>query len=64
VTRRGNVDDIHIFTTHFYTALEEGVDAVANWTQKKKRPINVFEKKLIFIPSTLQCFLRVDCLWV
>ena len=31
------------------TALKhDGVDAVTSWTEKKK--INVFEKKLIFVP--------------
>ena len=41
--------NVHFFTSHFMTTLKsEGVDAVASWTVNKK--INVFEKKLIFIP--------------
>ena len=44
--------DIHVFTSHFYSTLEkEGPPAVASWT--KKRNINVFAKKFIFIPGTL-----------
>lgn len=40
---------VHFFTSHFMTTLKDkGVDAVASWTVNKK--INVFEKKLIFIP--------------
>ena len=40
---------VHFFTSHFMTTLkEDGPDAVASWTAKKK--INIFEKKLIFIP--------------
>jgi Ulp1 family protease len=38
---------VHFFTTHFYTALEEGPDKVASWTEKN---IDVFKKKRIFIP--------------
>jgi len=52
ITRNTDTSDIHIFTTHFYTTLaEEGPEAVASWTQKKKGSINIFKKKLIFIPS-------------
>jgi Ulp1 family protease len=42
-------NDVHAFTTQFYTKLEgEGVDAVSSWTAKKK--LDIFEKKFIFIP--------------
>jgi len=52
MTRNIDTSDIHIFSTHFYTSLaDEGVEAVKKWTDKKKKPINIFEKKLIFIPS-------------
>ena len=42
--------NFHFFTSHFYTTLasSEGVKEVSSWTAKKN--INVFEKKLIFIP--------------
>ena len=41
--------DTCIFSTHFFSTLrDEGVDAVARWTKKKN--INIFEKKMIFIP--------------
>ena len=40
----------HIFSTHFYSALEsDGAEGVKKWTMRKG--INVFEKKFIFIPS-------------
>ena len=56
--RNTDASDIHIFTTLFYTTLvDEGTQAVANWTQKKKRPIRIFEKKLIFIPGEFICLL-------
>lgn len=39
----------HFFTSHFYTTLStSGPNAVASWTKRKK--IQVFEKKLIFVP--------------
>ncbi len=41
--------NVHFFTSHFMTTLkDDGPEAVASWTAKKN--INVFEKKLIFIP--------------
>eukprot|EP00536_Pseudo-nitzschia_multiseries_P008300 jgi/Psemu1/257073/estExt_Genewise1Plus.C_2090059 len=41
--------DVHFFTSHFYTTLaSEGVEGVKSWTARKN--INIFEKKLIFIP--------------
>jgi Ulp1 family protease len=41
--------DFHFFTSHFYTTLAAGgPKAVESWTRRKK--INVFEKKLIFVP--------------
>lgn len=43
----------HFFTSHFFTTLEsEGPDSVASWTRRKK--INIFEKKLIFVPIVKQ----------
>ena len=40
---------VHIFTTHFYTALKEsGTKAVTSWTANKK--IDIFRKKFILIP--------------
>lgn len=40
---------IHVFTTQFFSRLEdEGVNAVTSWTAKKR--IDIFEKKFIFIP--------------
>eukprot|EP00804_Cyclotella_cryptica_P023147 CCRYP_000358-RA/>CCRYP_000358-RA protein AED:0.01 eAED:0.01 QI:1097/1/1/1/0.75/0.66/9/214/1028 len=44
-------NDVHFFTSHFLTTLEdEGPRGVASWTLRKKRKINVFKKKLIFVP--------------
>ena len=41
--------DVHFFTSHFMTTLKgKGPEAVVSWTEKKD--INIFEKKLIFIP--------------
>lgn len=40
---------VHFFSSHFYTSLvEEGHSGVESWTRKKN--IDVFTKKLIFIP--------------
>ena len=39
----------HFFTSHFYTTLaNDGPSAVESWTAKKG--IDIFEKKIIFIP--------------
>jgi Ulp1 family protease len=42
--------NFHFFTSHFYTTLASagGVTGVRSWTAKKN--INIFEKRLIFIP--------------
>ncbi len=41
--------NVHFFTSHFYTTLaSDGVEGVQSWTAKKN--INIFDKKLIFIP--------------
>jgi Ulp1 family protease len=41
--------NIHIFTTQFFSALEDnGVNAVTKWTARKD--IDIFEKKFILIP--------------
>mmetsp|Transcript_2711 Transcript_2711/g.5860 ORF Transcript_2711/g.5860 Transcript_2711/m.5860 type:complete len:1453 (-) Transcript_2711:112-4470(-) len=41
--------DVHIFTSHFYSTLrDEGTNSVQSWTEKKN--INIFKKKLVFIP--------------
>jgi sentrin-specific protease 7 len=40
---------VHIFTSHFMSTLaSDGPQAVSSWTAKKK--IDIFEKKLIFVP--------------
>ena len=40
---------VHFFTSHFMTTLkDEGIKAVSSWTANKN--INVFKKRLIFIP--------------
>lgn len=40
---------LHVFTTHFFTELSKnGASGVARWT--KKKGIDIFEKKMIFIP--------------
>lgn len=39
----------HFFTSHFFSTLSsKGPKAVASWTERKN--INIFSKKLIFIP--------------
>lgn len=52
ITRKESVSPeskIHIFTTQFFTALEDnGVEAVTKWTANKN--IDIFDKKFIFIP--------------
>ncbi|KAL3903413.1 MAG: hypothetical protein SGILL_010456, partial [Bacillariaceae sp.] len=41
--------DVHFFTSHFFTTLSKnGPAAVTSWTSKKN--IDIFKKKLIFIP--------------
>jgi hypothetical protein len=41
--------DVHFFTSHFFSTLSRnGPEAVTSWTAKKK--IDIFKKKLIFIP--------------
>mmetsp|Transcript_10341 Transcript_10341/g.17114 ORF Transcript_10341/g.17114 Transcript_10341/m.17114 type:complete len:334 (-) Transcript_10341:57-1058(-) len=41
--------DVHIFTSHFMSTLaSDGAKAVSSWTAKKR--IDIFEKKLIFVP--------------
>jgi len=58
ITRNKDMSDIHIFTTRFYRKLaKKGPEAVAAWThQRENGSINVFKKRLIFIPSKF--FLR------
>jgi Ulp1 family protease len=44
--------DCHFFTSHFYSALiAKGEKGVESWTAKKN--IDVFKKKLIFIPINM-----------
>lgn len=43
---------VYFFTSHFFTALLDGPEAVSSWTAKKN--INIFEKKFIFIPINAQ----------
>ncbi|GKY91404.1 hypothetical protein MPSEU_000112700 [Mayamaea pseudoterrestris] len=51
ISRNNDGKDSHFFSTHFYTKLaDHGVDAVASWTSRKNRELNIFEKKMIFIP--------------
>ena len=41
--------NVHFFSADFMTKLiDEGPDAVSSWVEEKN--INVFEKKLIFMP--------------
>ena len=41
--------DVHFFTSHFFSTLSKnGPSAVTSWTSKKN--IDIFKKKLIFIP--------------
>jgi Ulp1 family protease len=42
---------VHFFTSHFLSTLEDdGPEGVASWTRNKKKIIDVFEKKFIFVP--------------
>jgi Ulp1 family protease len=42
---------VHFFSTLFYTRMEDlGPDAVQRWTASKRKNIDVFTKKFIFIP--------------
>ncbi|EGV63326.1 Ulp1 protease family protein [Yamadazyma tenuis] len=44
--------DYYSWTSHFYTTLQErGYDGVRRWS--KRRKLNLFEKKLIFIPINI-----------
>lgn len=52
IMRNGDNSMIHCFTTHFYTTLkEQGPEGVESWLTKKG--INVFEKKITFVPVNL-----------
>ena len=43
------IENVHIFDSHWYSELKDkGPEAVSSWT--KKKGINIFEKKLVFIP--------------
>ena len=47
--QEGRDDNIHCFSTHFYSQLVQyGYDRVKSWTAKKQ--INIFWKKMLFIP--------------
>ena len=51
--------DLHIFSSHFYTTLlEEGPESVAKWTKRKN--IDVFARKFIYIPSKCWLFRRLS----
>ena len=42
---------MHFFTSHFLSTIQdEGPQGVATWTVSKKKRIDVFEKKFIFVP--------------
>jgi Ulp1 family protease len=42
---------VYISSTHFFQKLsDEGPEEVASWSRNKKKNINVFEKKFIFVP--------------
>jgi Ulp1 protease family, C-terminal catalytic domain len=44
-----HASDVHFFTSHFYSTLtKKGSEGVTTWTAKKN--IDIFQKKLIFIP--------------
>jgi hypothetical protein len=53
MSRNDDNSEIHFFTTHFFTKLEtDGPEALANWTGKKG--IDIFKKKMIFVPVNKQ----------
>ena len=44
-------NQVHFFTSHFLSTIEEeGAQGVANWTINKKKRVDVFQKKFIFVP--------------
>jgi hypothetical protein len=47
-TRHADRSKVHLFSSHFYTALRKKSPDIAKWTRNKG--INIFEKQLIFIP--------------
>ena len=50
-----SVTRVQIFSSHFYSTLvEDGADGVTSWTMKKG--IDIFSRKLIFVPSTSRLF--------
>lgn len=50
IWRNETKNDIHIFTTHFYSTLaKRGPSEVKKWTEKKG--IDIFTKKFIFVPG-------------
>jgi len=51
-TRKADLTDVHIFSTFFYTKLlEEGPEAVSRWTVGGKKAVDIFDKKLLFVPG-------------
>lgn len=43
-------NDILFFSSHFFQSLEEnGPNSVVNWTSSRRKNVNVFDKKMIFI---------------
>jgi len=50
ILRRENASsDVHFFSTQFFQKIQDqGVESVGSWT--KRRNIDIFEKKFIFIP--------------
>ena len=46
---KSGTSDIHVFSSHFFTTLKnESASAVTKWTATRR--IDIFKKKLIFIP--------------
>jgi sentrin-specific protease 7 len=51
ISRHSEGTGAHFFSTHFYTKLaDQGTGAVASWTIKRNRELNIFDLKMIFIP--------------
>jgi len=44
-------NQVHFFSSHFFSTIEEkGAQGVASWTISKKKRVDVFQKKFIFVP--------------
>lgn len=63
ITRKTDCSQVGFFNTFFYNKPpSSGWDTIKNWTEEGK-PVDVFSKKLIFVPSKLGVVV-LACLFV